>query len=95
VFNPPYVPTCDVELDDAQRDANIAGSWAGGADGMQVTDAFLRQVDVRVPSASSVHPCHISVGPALAPGPILSGRCEAKWCPENSGIHVESRLTAE
>ncbi|KAH9982701.1 S-adenosyl-L-methionine-dependent methyltransferase [Lactifluus volemus] len=45
VFNPPYVPTCDSELDDAQRDANIAGSWAGGADGMQVTDAFLRLVD--------------------------------------------------
>ncbi|KAI0304666.1 S-adenosyl-L-methionine-dependent methyltransferase [Russula brevipes] len=31
VFNPPY------------RAAGIAGSWAGGADGMQVTDALLRQ----------------------------------------------------
>lgn len=52
VFNPPYVPTCDDELDAAQRGASIAGSWAGGADGMQVTDALLRQVDVCVSSAS-------------------------------------------
>lgn len=48
VFNPPYVPTCDEEMDAAQRDVGIAGSWAGGADGMQVTDALLRQVDVRI-----------------------------------------------
>ncbi|KAI0257327.1 hypothetical protein BJV78DRAFT_1115589 [Lactifluus subvellereus] len=46
VFNPPYVPTCDDEVDAAQRGAGIAGSWAGGVDGMQVTDALLRQVDV-------------------------------------------------
>ncbi|KAH9968743.1 hypothetical protein BC827DRAFT_1165244 [Russula dissimulans] len=46
VFNPPYVPTPDEEVDAAQRDAGIAGSWAGGTDGMQVTDALLRQVDV-------------------------------------------------
>jgi len=45
VFNPPYVPTCDDELDAAQRRAGIAGSWAGGVDGMQVTDALLGQVD--------------------------------------------------
>ena len=35
-------------MDAAQRDVGIAGSWAGGADGMQVTDALLRQVDVRI-----------------------------------------------
>jgi len=45
VFNPPYVPTSDGEVDAAQIDAGIAGSWAGGTDGMQVTDALLRQVD--------------------------------------------------
>lgn len=45
VFNPPYVPTYDEEMEAAQEDAGISGSWAGGADGMQVTDAFLRQVD--------------------------------------------------
>jgi release factor glutamine methyltransferase len=48
VFNPPYVPTSDEEVDAAQIDAGIAGSWAGGTDGMQVTDALLRQVDVSV-----------------------------------------------
>jgi release factor glutamine methyltransferase len=45
VFNPPYVPTYDEDVDAAQRSVGISGSWAGGADGMQVTDAFLRQVD--------------------------------------------------
>jgi len=48
VFNPPYVPTPDEEVDTAQYDAGIAGSWAGGTDGMQVTDALLRQVDVGI-----------------------------------------------
>lgn len=48
VFNPPYVPTYDEEVDAAQRGAGISGSWAGGADGMQVTDALLRQIDVGV-----------------------------------------------
>ena len=33
-------------MDDAQRGAGIAGSWAGGVDGMQVTEALLGQVDV-------------------------------------------------
>ena len=47
VFNPPYVPTSDDEAGAAQHGAGIAGSWAGGADGMQVTDTLLRQVDVR------------------------------------------------
>jgi hypothetical protein len=48
VFNPPYVPTHDAEMDAAQHDTGLSGSWAGGADGMRVTDALLRQVDVGV-----------------------------------------------
>jgi release factor glutamine methyltransferase len=48
VFNPPYVPTSDDEVDAAQHGAGIAGSWAGGSAGMQVTDALLSQVDVGV-----------------------------------------------
>jgi len=32
-------------MDGAQRGAGIAGSWAGGVDGMQVTKALLGQVD--------------------------------------------------
>ena len=33
-------------MDAAQSDAGIAGSWAGGVDGMQVTNDLLGQVDV-------------------------------------------------
>ncbi|PCH33325.1 putative methylase [Wolfiporia cocos MD-104 SS10] len=45
LFNPPYVPTHANEAGDAQCGADIAGSWAGGADGMQVTNVLLEQVD--------------------------------------------------
>ncbi|EPT04395.1 hypothetical protein FOMPIDRAFT_1028143 [Fomitopsis schrenkii] len=45
IFNPPYVPTNDDEVDDAQQGANIQGAWAGGKDGMQVTDVLLDQVE--------------------------------------------------
>lgn len=46
IFNPPYVPTYDDEADDAQQGASIQGAWAGGKDGMQVTDILLDQVEV-------------------------------------------------
>jgi methylase of polypeptide subunit release factors len=46
VFNPPYVPTYTEEALQAQTVANIAGAWAGGMDGMQVTYALLDQLDV-------------------------------------------------
>ncbi|KAI0359040.1 putative methylase [Trametes cingulata] len=45
LFNPPYVPTDTDEADDAQNQANIAGAWAGGRDGMEVTDILLEQVE--------------------------------------------------
>ncbi|KAI0344141.1 S-adenosyl-L-methionine-dependent methyltransferase [Trametopsis cervina] len=45
VFNPPYVPTYDLEATEAQSNGGIAGAWAGGADGMQVTDVLLDQLD--------------------------------------------------
>ncbi|KAJ7139748.1 S-adenosyl-L-methionine-dependent methyltransferase [Mycena epipterygia] len=45
VFNPPYVPTVREEAAGAQSDRDIGGSWAGGQDGMQVTDRFFPQVD--------------------------------------------------
>ncbi|OSX67848.1 hypothetical protein POSPLADRAFT_1128287 [Postia placenta MAD-698-R-SB12] len=45
LFNPPYVPTYSDEADDAQHDAGIAGAWAGGADGMQITNTVLQQVE--------------------------------------------------
>lgn len=46
IFNPPYVPTDDEEVYGAQLGADIEGSWAGGKNGMQVTDVLLAQLDV-------------------------------------------------
>lgn len=45
LFNPPYVPTDREEVLDAQSKSHIEGSWAGGHDGMDVTDRFLSVVD--------------------------------------------------
>ncbi|KAJ6574725.1 S-adenosyl-L-methionine-dependent methyltransferase [Mycena capillaripes] len=44
IFNPPYVPTMYGEASGAQKDRDIEGSWAGGQDGMKVTDKFFPQV---------------------------------------------------
>lgn len=49
LFNPPYVPTSEEEAIQAQDSQNIQGSWAGGFDGMQVTDAFLDRAEVYIP----------------------------------------------
>ncbi|KZT06291.1 S-adenosyl-L-methionine-dependent methyltransferase [Laetiporus sulphureus 93-53] len=45
IFNPPYVPTYIEEAHDAQHGADIEGSWAGGLDGMQVTNVLLDNVE--------------------------------------------------
>ncbi|WBW75165.1 eRF1 methyltransferase Mtq2 [Schizosaccharomyces osmophilus] len=42
LFNPPYVPT---EFEEIPKEANIASTWAGGTDGMDVTSQLLRIVD--------------------------------------------------
>ncbi|CCM00336.1 uncharacterized protein FIBRA_02366 [Fibroporia radiculosa] len=44
-FNPPYVPTVFDEMEAAQVTAGITGSWAGGTDGMDITNVFLKQVE--------------------------------------------------
>ncbi|KAG6869144.1 hypothetical protein C0993_012242 [Termitomyces sp. T159_Od127] len=46
LFNPPYVPTIPEEMNDAQDTRGISGSWAGGTNGMNVTDIFLEHVEV-------------------------------------------------
>lgn len=46
IFNPPYVPTDEEEALHAQDIPDIAGAWAGGPIGMQVTNRFLPQVEV-------------------------------------------------
>ncbi|KAG9051569.1 hypothetical protein FS837_004079 [Tulasnella sp. UAMH 9824] len=44
VFNPPYVPTLEEEASVAQDGRDIAGAWAGGMDGMAITDQLLKTV---------------------------------------------------
>ncbi|KDQ14749.1 hypothetical protein BOTBODRAFT_32503 [Botryobasidium botryosum FD-172 SS1] len=45
IFNPPYVPTTTIEAVGAQAGRDIQGSWAGGNDGMQVTNELLESVE--------------------------------------------------
>ena len=47
LFNPPYVPTIASEADDAQDARGIAGAWAGGHDGMDITQRVLDSLKVR------------------------------------------------
>ena len=46
LFNPPYVPTVSEEWESAQAGRSLEGAWAGGADGMQLTNELLMSVDV-------------------------------------------------
>ena len=55
LFNPPYVPTDDEEASGAQSGADIEGSWAGGKDGMRITDILLDQLDAS--SQDTLHLC--------------------------------------
>lgn len=45
LFNPPYVPTTIEEEEQAQRDAAIAGSWAGGNTGTRLLEQLIDDVD--------------------------------------------------
>ncbi|EKM83488.1 hypothetical protein AGABI1DRAFT_116996 [Agaricus bisporus var. burnettii JB137-S8] len=45
LFNPPYVPTMPEEAQNAQQVGSLSGAWAGGQDGMRVTNIFLDQVE--------------------------------------------------
>ena len=47
IFNPPYVPTELEEAQQGQKYGQISSSWAGGFDGMEVTDKLLRESEVR------------------------------------------------
>ncbi|KAI0562698.1 methyltransferase [Gracilaria domingensis] len=46
VFNPPYVPTDDDELQRALTKHDISASWAGGKDGREVIDRFLKSLNL-------------------------------------------------
>ncbi|KAN0063486.1 S-adenosylmethionine-dependent methyltransferase [Thecaphora frezii] len=41
VFNPPYVPTVEEEEAQAQLDASLSGSWAGGTTGTKLVDHLI------------------------------------------------------
>lgn len=45
LFNPPYVPTTAEEEEQAQRDAEIAGSWAGGNTGTKLLEVLIEDID--------------------------------------------------
>ncbi|WAQ92028.1 hypothetical protein PtA15_15A423 [Puccinia triticina] len=45
IFNPPYVETEDEEYDDARVNHAISASWAGGSDGMKLTNRLLDNLD--------------------------------------------------
>lgn len=47
IFNPPYVPTESIESKQGQEHGQISSSWAGGSDGMEVTNKLLRESEVR------------------------------------------------
>lgn len=46
LFNPPYVPTEGEELEVTQRAAGVGATWAGGANGMHVTQKVLEDLPV-------------------------------------------------
>ena len=46
IFNPPYVPTEEEEALNAQVQGDIAGAWAGGFDGMAITNRLLDDLGV-------------------------------------------------
>ena len=81
IFNPPYVPTEDEEAYGAQSGHDIEGSWAGGKDGMQVTDILLNELGVRDvcfrPHDKALTSCSEL---AVSRRPFLSCRCEGQRC---------------
>jgi release factor glutamine methyltransferase len=46
LFNPPYVSTDSTEALSGQDDGDISSAWAGGVDGMQITENLLQKVQV-------------------------------------------------
>ncbi|ORX34951.1 S-adenosyl-L-methionine-dependent methyltransferase [Kockovaella imperatae] len=44
LFNPPYVPTSAEEMAGSQVERDVAGAWAGGSTGMQVTNVVLDMI---------------------------------------------------
>ncbi|CAO1613536.1 unnamed protein product [Jaminaea pallidilutea] len=45
LFNPPYVPTTEEEEEQAQRQAALSGSWAGGSLGVNLLERLFDDAD--------------------------------------------------
>jgi len=75
IFNPPYVPTDELEATSGQEAQDISGAWAGGADGMYLTNVLLKQVDVRNLSLMTLpSPSFVPFPPSLSPRPPQNPR---------------------
>lgn len=79
LFNPPYVPTSEEEAAIAQSSRDIGGAWAGGSDGMLITNVLLQRIEVPL-SILRIFPWLIasSVGIVVTKRTILSRCAEAK-----------------
>lgn len=79
MFNPPYVPTSEEEAVVAQSSRDIGGAWAGGSDGMLVTNVLLQRIEVPL---SFLHPRHQLTSPytgiVIIKWTVLSRRAETK-----------------
>ncbi|CAE6432826.1 unnamed protein product [Rhizoctonia solani] len=75
VFNPPYVPTEEEEAIIAQSQGEIAGAWAGGFDGMAVTNRLLDELD----SVLSPKGCFYLVALKQNDPPGIIARMREEW----------------
>lgn len=48
VFNPPYVPTEQDEMQKALIERDLSAAWAGGRDGREVIDRFVDEISARL-----------------------------------------------
>jgi hypothetical protein len=76
------------EANDAQSSRNIGGSWAGGSDGMQVTNMLLDSVEVLLLSflRGQTQGMSLSV-PAISRGTFLPRCGKAKQHSSNITTH--------
>jgi release factor glutamine methyltransferase len=70
VFNPPYVPTSDEELQSALQTADISAAWAGGPRGRLVLDRLLPRLGALLaaqPTPKSRPPMPKDSAPSASP----------------------------
>jgi len=83
------------EMSDAQKLRDIEGSWAGGNDGMQVTNKFLELIDVSFSVGDYDSFTNTSPGSPFSPRSSLSHSPEREQHSRNSDPDGEPLQTAE